>query len=94
MTVDPARFGASPQVQPPLPFADTALEPVISARTLSFHYGKHHKGYFDALAKLVAGTPMADTSTTSGCSRTAFSTSKLEMFSPRRLIASFMRSTK
>lgn len=59
MTVDPARFGASPQVQPPLPFADTALEPVISARTLGFHYGKHHKGYFDALAKLVAGTPMA-----------------------------------
>jgi Fe-Mn family superoxide dismutase len=60
MTIDPARFGASPQVLPPLPFDDTALEPVISARTLGFHHGKHHKGYFDALAKLVADTPMAD----------------------------------
>ena len=60
MTIDPTRFGASPQVLPPLPFADTALEPVISARTLSFHHGKHHKGYVDTLIKLVAGTPMAD----------------------------------
>jgi Fe-Mn family superoxide dismutase len=52
-------IGASPLVQPPLPFADIALEPVISARTLAFHHGKHHKGYFDALARLVADTPMA-----------------------------------
>jgi superoxide dismutase, Fe-Mn family len=59
MTNDPARYGASPQVQPPLPFADTALEPVISARTFGFHHGKHHKGYFDTLAKLVADTPHA-----------------------------------
>jgi Fe-Mn family superoxide dismutase len=41
---------------PPLPYADNALEPVISARTLSFHYGKHHKAYVDALNKLVKGT--------------------------------------
>ena len=54
-----ADIGASPQVQPPLPFADTGLEPVISARTIGLHYGKHHKGYFDTLAKLVAGTPWA-----------------------------------
>jgi Fe-Mn family superoxide dismutase len=54
------RIGKSPLVQPPLPFAETALEPVISARTIGFHHGKHHKGYFDALAGLVAGTPMAD----------------------------------
>jgi Fe-Mn family superoxide dismutase len=52
--------GKSPLTQPALPFADTALEPVISAQTIGFHYGKHHKGYFDALEKLVAGTPMAD----------------------------------
>jgi len=44
---------------PPLPYPDDALEPVISARTLSFHYGKHHKGYYDNLNKLVADTPMA-----------------------------------
>ena len=54
-----ATIGASPLVQPPLPFADTALEPAISAETLGYHYGKHHKGYFDTLTKLVAGTPMA-----------------------------------
>ena len=41
---------------PPLPFADTALEPVISANTLSFHYGKHHKTYVDNLNNLVKGT--------------------------------------
>lgn len=39
---------------PPLPYAENALEPVISARTMSFHYGKHHKGYADALNKLIA----------------------------------------
>ena len=41
---------------PPLPYADTALEPVISSNTLSFHYGKHHKAYVDNLNKLVKGT--------------------------------------
>jgi superoxide dismutase, Fe-Mn family len=41
---------------PPLPYAENALEPVISANTLSFHYGKHHKAYVDNLNKLVSGT--------------------------------------
>lgn len=49
-------------VLPPLPFADNALDPVISANTLSFHYGKHHKAYVDNLNKLVAGTELADLS--------------------------------
>jgi superoxide dismutase, Fe-Mn family len=43
---------------PPLPFADDALEPVISARTIGFHYGKHHKTYVDTLNKLIAGTEL------------------------------------
>ena len=43
----------------PLPYADNALEPHISAKTMSFHYGKHHQGYVNNLNKLVAGTPMA-----------------------------------
>jgi superoxide dismutase, Fe-Mn family len=34
---------------PPLPFAKNALEPVISARTVSLHYEKHHTGYFTTL---------------------------------------------
>lgn len=42
-----------------LPYADTALEPVISAKTISFHYGKHHAGYVATLNKLIAGTPYA-----------------------------------
>ena len=43
----------------PLPYAENALEPVITAKTLSFHYGKHHAGYLAMLNKLVAGTPYA-----------------------------------
>jgi Fe-Mn family superoxide dismutase len=47
-------------VLPALPYKDDALDPVISARTISFHYGKHHKGYVDNLNKLVAGTKFAN----------------------------------
>ena len=46
---------------PPLPYAPDALAPVISAQTMSFHYGKHHKAYVDNLNKLVAGTEHAET---------------------------------
>ncbi|MEG1763245.1 MAG: Fe-Mn family superoxide dismutase, partial [Bacteroidales bacterium] len=45
---------------PPLPFAENALEPYISAQTISFHYGKHHKTYVDNLNKLKAGTDFAE----------------------------------
>jgi Fe-Mn family superoxide dismutase len=41
---------------PPLPYADGALAPVISANTIGFHYGKHHKTYVDNLNNLVKGT--------------------------------------
>ena len=53
---------ASPQVLPPLPYAESALEPVITAHTIGFHYGKHHRGYVDNLNRLVAGTEYADLS--------------------------------
>lgn len=39
-----------------LPCPINALEPVISARTLEFHHGKHLQGYVDNLNKLIAGT--------------------------------------
>lgn len=39
-----------------LPYALDALEPVISARTLGFHYGKHLQTYVDNLNKLIDGT--------------------------------------
>ncbi len=51
---------AADQALPPLPFAQNALEPVISARTLEFHYGKHHQAYVTNLNKMIAGTPLAD----------------------------------
>jgi Fe-Mn family superoxide dismutase len=51
---------ASAHVLPPLPYAENALEPVIKAETIQFHYEKHHKGYVDNLNKLVAGTEYAD----------------------------------
>ena len=53
---------ATTHVLPPLPYADNALDPVISANTIGFHYGKHHRGYVDNLNKLVAGTEYADLS--------------------------------
>jgi len=53
---------SAPFSLPQLPYAETALDPVITAHTLSFHYGKHHKTYVDNLNKLVAGTPLADES--------------------------------
>jgi Fe-Mn family superoxide dismutase len=50
---------APPFTLAPLPYADNALDPVISANTLGFHYGKHHRAYVDNLNKLVAGTELA-----------------------------------
>ena len=52
---------ASPSILlPALPYAQNALEPAISANTLGFHHGKHHKAYVDTLNKLIAGTEFAD----------------------------------
>ncbi|HZZ92259.1 MAG TPA: superoxide dismutase [Usitatibacter sp.] len=45
---------------PPLPWDQAALDPVISARTIEFHYGKHHRAYVTNLNGLVAGTRFAD----------------------------------
>ena len=44
---------------PPLPYAQDALAPYVSAKTMSFHYGKHHQAYVDNLNKLIAGTAWA-----------------------------------
>lgn len=52
----PKQQATSAIVLPPLPYAENALEPVISAKTISFHYWKHHKGYVDTLNKLIIGT--------------------------------------
>jgi Fe-Mn family superoxide dismutase len=44
---------------PELPYAQNALEPHITANTLSFHYGKHHQAYVTNLNNLVKDTPLA-----------------------------------
>jgi len=47
---------------PPLPYAEDSLAPVISGKTISLHYGKHHKAYVDNLNKAVEGTDLKDSS--------------------------------
>ncbi len=46
-------------VLPSLPFGEDALSPIISANTISYHYGKHHKAYVDNLNKIIEGTKFA-----------------------------------
>jgi Fe-Mn family superoxide dismutase len=41
---------------PPLPYAKDALAPHISAETLGFHHGKHHKTYVETANKLIKGS--------------------------------------
>lgn len=43
---------------PELPYAEDALEPVISMNTLSFHHGKHHKDYVEKTNELIQSTPL------------------------------------
>jgi superoxide dismutase, Fe-Mn family len=45
---------------PKLPYAEDALEPHISAKTMALHHGKHHKTYVDTLNKLLKGDALAD----------------------------------
>jgi len=45
---------------PPLPYAYNALEPSIDSLTMSIHYSKHFKAYYDNLMKAVSGTPLAE----------------------------------
>jgi len=47
---------------PPLPYAEDALEPYLSAKTLQFHHGKHHQTYVDTLNKLVEEQGLRDQS--------------------------------
>ena len=47
---------------PNLAFDQGALMPHMSAKTLSFHHGKHHQGYVDKLNEAIEGTGFADLS--------------------------------
>jgi Fe-Mn family superoxide dismutase len=65
---------------PPLPYAENALEPVISANTMSFHYGKHHKTYVDNLNNLVKGTDYENASLEKIINETAGKADKAGLF--------------
>jgi Fe-Mn family superoxide dismutase len=71
---------AEPFALPPLPYADTALAPVISANTLGFHYGKHHKTYVDNLNKLVPGSDLEGASLVDIVNATAGKADKAAFF--------------
>lgn len=45
---------------PLLPYAQNALEPVISEQTINFHYDKHLRGYVNTLNTLIKGTALED----------------------------------
>lgn len=46
--------------QPRLPYAPDALEPVISAMTIDYHYGKHEKAYIDTVNALIENSPFSE----------------------------------
>lgn len=46
-------------VQEPLPYAENALEPYVSAATMRYHYGQHHAAYVASANKLISGSPFA-----------------------------------
>jgi Fe-Mn family superoxide dismutase len=65
---------------PKLPWDEAALDPVISARTIGLHHGKHHKAYVDKLNELVAGTRLADLPLEQVVAETAGDTEKRKIF--------------
>jgi superoxide dismutase, Fe-Mn family len=65
---------------PELPYAQDALEPYITAKTMSFHYGKHHQTYVDNLNKLVVGTPWAGQSLEKIVAESSGATDKAAVF--------------
>lgn len=46
--------------RPRLPYANSDLEPVISATTVDYHYGKHEQAYIDNLNRLIEGFEFDD----------------------------------
>lgn len=82
MTIDKTRNSPSgtSHVLPPLPYADNALDPVISSRTIGIHYGKHHKTYVENLNKLITGTEFSDLTLQEIISATTSQTDKVGIY--------------
>ena len=58
--IEPGPAVDGPFVLEALPYPEDALAPHISANTMSFHYGKHHKTYVEKLNKAVEGKKLAE----------------------------------
>ena len=56
---------------PPLPYAEDALAPIISAETLALHHGKHHRKYVDTMNQLLEREPVAGAKTLEDVVRSA-----------------------
>ncbi|MEQ9329641.1 MAG: superoxide dismutase [Rhodospirillales bacterium] len=65
---------------PELPYAQDALEPHITANTLSFHHGKHHNTYVVNLNGLIKDGPLADASLEDIIKHAAGDSAKAGMF--------------
>jgi len=63
-----------------LPYADDALAPVISSGTIGYHYGKHHKGYYDTVLKTVKGSDLADATLEEIIRKTAAAPERVALF--------------
>jgi len=64
----------------PLPWANDALAPHISANTLSFHHGKHHNAYVTKLNAAIAGGALAECSLEEIITKTAGDASQAGVF--------------
>lgn len=65
---------------PALPYADSALDPVVSARTVGFHYGKHHKAYVDKTNELIQNTEFAGRTLEEIVQKTAGNAAQVTLF--------------
>ncbi len=71
---------AAPFTLKPLPYADNALAPVISADTIGFHYGKHHAGYLAAVNKTLESDDLRSQSMADIIKTTATNPTKAGLF--------------
>jgi Fe-Mn family superoxide dismutase len=67
---------------PALPYSDDALAPVISSETIAYHYGKHHKGYYDAVLKAVANNELSGLTLEQIIRKTAGDAAQAAVFNP------------
>ncbi len=79
-TAIPATEAGGPFTLTPLPFAEDALAPVISRKTVALHYGEHHRAYVEKLNELAKGTEFARMPLDEIVKRTAKVAARAEIF--------------